>query len=167
VGLPASFQPVRGFGEWFGFLGGIVVGCAVLALIGWNAIRLADGRVTVSELACIDPTDPCNWSSYRVENDTAVQVVLRRCMQHCGNGDRRLDPIVIESGRTTSTEAVTALVGSRAWWEVWSSSQGWVGCLVLDGHHHKRDGDVVLVSYVQPCRAGAVSTPARPAPTIN
>lgn len=163
--LIGSFPPGRGLGRWVGLLGGLVVACAILALIGWNVVRLAEGQVSVSELACIDVTDPCNYSSYSVKNDAALPVVLRECMHHCGRGDRRLDPVSIDVARTTSNDAVTALVGSRAWWEVRSSSNHLLGCLVLDGHQHKHDGDVVVVSSVQPCRAHASSTPARAAQT--
>ena len=55
-----------------GLTGGLVaavLACAVLALIAWNVVRLATGQVAPSELACIDPTDPCNYSTYRVLND--------------------------------------------------------------------------------------------------
>src|SRR5438046_2106321 len=97
VSIPVSVHP-RGFRGWAAFLTGSVAVCAVLSLIGWNAVRLAEGQVSVSELACVgDPTDPCNWSGYRVENDTALPVVLRECMHHCGSGDRRLDPMFVKS----------------------------------------------------------------------
>jgi hypothetical protein len=136
-----------------------------LSLIGWNAVRLAKGEVSLSDLACIgDPTDPCNWSSYRVANNTGGAVVLRECMHHCGKGDRRLDPVAVKAGGTTSDDAVTALVGDRAWWEMRSSSNQLLGCLVLDGHRHKHDGDLVLVSSVRPCRANAPSSPTQARP---
>jgi hypothetical protein len=141
---------------------GTIAACSVCSLISWNAVRLAEGQVSLSDLACVgDPTDPCNWSSYRVENDTGGPVVLRECMHHCGEGDRRLDPVSLRAGGTTSDDAVTALVGDRAWWEMRSSSNQSLGCLVLDGHRHKRDGDLVLVSSVRPCRASAPSSPAQ------
>ena len=137
----------------------------MLALVGWNALRLAEGRVSVSELACVDPTDPCNYSTYRVENDTGAPVVLRECMHHCGSGDQRLDPVSIDVGRTTAGDAVTALVSSRDWWEVRTSSHRLIECLVLEGHRHKHDGDAVVASSAEPCRAHALSTPARAAGT--
>jgi len=139
----------------------ICVGGAILTLVAWNAARLARGEVSFSELACVDPTDSCNYSTYRVLNDTTGPVLLRECMHHCGRGDRRLDPIVVESGRTTSGAAVPALVGSRNWWEVESLSHSRLGCLVLDGHRHKRDGDLVDVSAVGPCSANAARTPVQ------
>ena len=109
-------------------------------------MRLAEGQVSLSDLTCVDdPTDPCNWSSYRVKNDSAVPVVLRECMHHCGSGHRRLDPVLVKIDETTSGDAVTALVGDRAWWEVRSSSNRLLGCLVLDGHRHKHDADLVVV----------------------
>ena len=161
--IPASLRP-RGFSGWVALFAGTVAVCTVLSLIGWNAVRLVKGQVSVSDLACVgDPTDPCNWSSYRVENDTGGPVILRECMHHCGTGDRRLDPVAVRTGGTTSGDAVTALVRGRAWWEGRSSSNSFLGCLVLDGHGRKHDGDLVLVSYVRPCRANAPSSPTRPA----
>ena len=151
----------RGFGGRLALLGGILVACAIGALIGWNAVRLAKGQVSLSELACVDPTDPCNWSTYRVENDMAEPVVLRECLHHCGSGDRRLDPVFVGIGRT-SRDVLTASIGSRAWWEVRSTSHRLLGCLVLDGHQHKQDGAVVVVSSAEPCSADAASTPTRP-----
>jgi hypothetical protein len=147
-----------------GRLVGAVLACAILTLIAWNGVRLATGQVTASELACIDPTDPCNYSTYRVLNDTGTPVVLRECIHHCGAGDRRLDPVPVRNGTTTSGDAVTALVGSSAWWEVLSRSNRSLGCLVLDGHKHKRDGDLVRVSALGRCAPDAAPTPARAAP---
>jgi hypothetical protein len=161
--IPASVRP-RGFPGRVALFAGTFAACAVLSLIGWNAVRLAKGQVSLSDLACLgDPTDPCNWSSYRVKNDSAVPVVLRECMHHCGSGDRRLDPVLVKIDETTSGDAVTALVADRAWWEVRSSSNRLLGCLVLDGHRHKHDGDLVVVSSVQPCRVNSPTTPARAA----
>ena len=148
---PNWFEPVRGFGEWIGFLGGIAVACGIISLIVWNVVRVRDRDITWSELACIDPTDSCNWSTYRVQNDTPTAVVLRECLNECGAGDRRLDPVRIERGQTMGGDAVTALVGSRDWWEVRSASGQALGCLVLDGHPHKRDGQLVAVSSARSC----------------
>jgi hypothetical protein len=39
-----------GRGEWVALLGGIVVAVAVLTLIGWNVVRLAEGKTTVEAL---------------------------------------------------------------------------------------------------------------------
>ena len=163
LSIPASVRP-RSFSGWAALFAGTVAACAVLSLIGWNAVRLAKGQVSLSDLACVgDPTDPCNWSSFRVENDTGRPVILRECMHHCGGGDRRLDPVAVRTGEMTSDDAVTALVGDRAWWEVRSSSNQLLGCLVLDGHRHKHDGNLVLISAVQPCRTNAPSSPTRTA----
>jgi hypothetical protein len=166
VSIPASVHPRGGWG-WAALCAGTFAASAVLSLVGWNAVRLASGQVSLSDLACVgDPTDPCNWSSYRVQNDTDAPVVLRECMQSCARGDRRLDPVSVKTGEVTSGHAVTALVGGRAWWEVRSSSNHLLGCLVLDGHRHKQDGDLVRVSFVQPCRANAPMTPTR-APVLQ
>lgn len=81
------FVPPYGLGEWIGLVGGIVVAVVVLALVGWNVVRLAEGETTVEALTCVDPTDSCNWSSYRVINDSNVPVVLRECQHHCEGGD--------------------------------------------------------------------------------
>ena len=84
------FRSPDSLGEWLGLLGGTLVLAALVTVIVWNVVRLADGKVTVSGLACVDPTDPCNWSSYRVVNDTGTPIALRECLHQCGNGDRRL-----------------------------------------------------------------------------
>jgi hypothetical protein len=100
-----------------GPLGGIVVALVFLALVGWNVVRLAEGETTVEALACVDPTDPCNWSSYRVANDSNAPVVLRECEHRCESGDRRLDPILVAPGTLSSSDRVRAAVGARDWWE--------------------------------------------------
>lgn len=133
---------------------------ALVTLIVWNVVRLADGKVTVSDLACVDPTDSCNWSNYRVINDTDTPVVLRECLHQCGNGDRRLEPILVAPNATTSDDGnqVTASVGGRNWWAVQTVSGHQIGCLVLDGHSSKRDGDLVLVSSARRCGSASVTT---------
>jgi carbohydrate-binding DOMON domain-containing protein len=57
------FVPPYGLGEWVGLVGGIVVAVVVLALTGWNVVRLAEGETTVEALTCVDPTDSCKLSS--------------------------------------------------------------------------------------------------------
>jgi hypothetical protein len=58
---PASVRP-RGFPGWVALFAGAIAASVVLSLIGWNAVRLAKGEVSLSDLACVgDPTDPCNW----------------------------------------------------------------------------------------------------------
>jgi hypothetical protein len=159
---PLWFRAPNSLGEWLGLLGGALVLAALVALIAWNVVRLADGKVTVSDLACVDPTDPCNWSSYRVINDTDTPVVLRECLHQCGNGDRRLEPILVASKATTPNNGhqVTANVGGRSWWAVKTVSGQQIGCLVLDGHSSKRDGYLVLVSSARRC--GSASVPTTP-----
>ena len=143
----------------------VVVASGIAALVIWNVVRLARGQMTVAQLTCIDPTDPCNVSTYRVRNDINQLVVLRECMHHCGRDDRRLDPITLPPGETTpdTVAAVTALVGSRAWWEVQSRSGHALGCLVLDGHPVKRNGFLVDVSDLERCTLPAPSTSAEAA----
>jgi hypothetical protein len=150
---PEWFEPPHGFGDWVGFLLGILVGAVVLAVIGWGAVRLAQGEITFSEPTCIDFTDPCNWSSYRVFNDTGKLIVLRECDDRCQPGDGRSDPIIVGAGAITRDDVyeVRASVKERDWWAVESRTGRQIGCLVLDGHPHKHDGDVVLASAVQPC----------------
>ena len=152
----------HGLGGWLAFIGGLLVAAALLSLIAWNIWRLAEGKVTPNELACVDPTDPCNWSAYRVHNDTPTPVVLRECQHHCGKGDNLLDPVSVTPGRTTGSDVygVSATVGARDWWQVQSPAGAVLGCLVLDGHPHKRDGDLVDVSAATPCREDAASTPS-------
>jgi hypothetical protein len=157
---PSWFHPVRGPGEWVAFLAGIALIPAFLALVAWNVVRLADGQETFSELVCVDPTDPCNWSSYRVLNDTGAAIVLRECDDRCQHVDRRLEAIVVPPGATTVGEEVRATVESRNWWEVRTQSGRLLGCLVLDGHAHKRDGDVVRASSLAPCSSGRTTAVA-------
>jgi hypothetical protein len=132
-------------GECVGLLGGIVVAVVVLALIGWNVVRLTEGKTTVEALACVDPTDQCNSSSYRVANDSNAPVVLRECAHHCGSGDRRLDPILVAPGTMSSSDQVRATVGARDWWEAQTVPGRQIGCLILAGDSSKHDGDAVLV----------------------
>jgi hypothetical protein len=150
---PSRFRPADSLGEWLGLLGGILVVATLVALIVWNVLRLADGKATFSGLACVDPTDPCNWSSYRVVNDTDTPVVLRECLHQCGNGDRRLEPILVAPRATTPNNGhqVTASVGGRDWWEVQTVSGRQIGCLLLDGHSSKHDGDTVRVLSARRC----------------
>jgi hypothetical protein len=138
-----------------------VAAVAVVSLVAWNVIRLAQGKVTASELACVDPTDPCNRSAYKVANDTRQPIVLRECSHHCGRGDREGDAVRVLPGESTqsSVDVVSALVGGREWWSVRVRGHR-DGCLVLDGHEHKRDGDIVRVSAARPCRENAPNTPA-------
>jgi hypothetical protein len=150
---PSWFVSPDSLGEWVGLLGGIAVLAGVVALIGWNMVRLIDGKTTFAALTCVDPTDPCNWSNYRVVNDSDVAVVLRECEDRCKSGDRRLYPIFVPAGTVTSNSGYQpkALVGARNWWEVQTVSGRQIGCLVLNGHPLKHDGDVVRVSSVQRC----------------
>lgn len=154
-------QTHKSLGGWIGLVGGIAVAAAIVMLIGWNIARLVEGRVTLSELACVDPTDPCNRSSYRVVNDTFMPVVLRECLNRCERSDSRFDPIYVAPGATTADSAneVNALVGALNWWEVQAPPGRPIGCLVLDGHAHKHDGDKVRVSSVEPCSSRSVRTP--------
>ena len=149
---PSWFEPVRGFGEWFGFLGGIAVIVGVLALIAWSGLRLADGRVSFSGLSCLDPTDLCNYSTYRVHNNTHVNVTVRGCFHWCGPTDNWSDAYRIAPGAASSATAVTAPVDGRAWWLVVAPGGRRLGCLVLDGHRSSQNGAVVLVSEARPCR---------------
>jgi hypothetical protein len=148
---PSWFAPPNSAGDWVGLLGGIAVAAAVLAVIGWNVARLTEGKTTVEALACVDPTDPCNWSSYRVANDSNAPVVLRECVHRCESGDRKLDPILVAPGTMSSSDQVRATVGARNWWEVQTVSGHQIGCLVLDGHSSKHDGDTVRVSSARRC----------------
>src|ERR1035437_1423435 len=112
-------EPLGGGGAFFKRVGprvlAAVVVSAVAAIVVWNIVRLVQGQTTVAQLACVDPTDPCNFSAYQVTNDTNRPVVLRECMHHCGPGDRLLDPITVGPTETTpdSVSAVYALVGAR------------------------------------------------------
>jgi hypothetical protein len=151
---PEWFAPPKGLGDWVGFVGGIVVAVCVLAFIGWTGVRLAQGSVRFEELYCgFDPTDPCNYSVYRVRNDTNRAVLLGECDERCQGADRGREPILIEAGGITGSRdyEVKVPIQERAWWQVETRSGQRIGCLVLDGHPHKHDGDIVLVSAAQRC----------------
>lgn len=131
----------------------VVVGLCLVAFVGWAVSRLVTGDLTFTEATCIDPTDPCNWSSYRVYNDTSAPVVLDECGP-CG-------PIKVAPGETTrnSVYVVNAIIGERTRWRVQTPSGTVRGCLWLDGHRHKRDGALVNVSSAGPCTTNAPTTP--------
>jgi hypothetical protein len=150
---PEWFEPPHGLGDWIGLLLGTLVAAGILAVIGWGVARLAEGKITFSEATCIDFTDPCNWSSYRVVNDLNKPIVLRECDDHCQAGDGRSDSILVEAGTMTRNDVyeVRASIKGRDWWQVESRTGRQIGCLVLDGHPHKHDGDIVLASSAQPC----------------
>lgn len=155
---PSWFEPLDSVGEWIGFIGGIAVVCGIAAMFVFDG----DG---VSQLLCWEPGDSCGYSVYRIRNDLDQPIVVRECMHHCGTGDQRLDPIAVPAGRVTQNSflAVSAIVGLHDWWEVKSASGEVLGCLVLDGHAHKHDGDLVVVSAAGPCTPQAAVTPFVPA----
>jgi hypothetical protein len=106
------------------------------------------------QATCFDFTDECNWSVYVVRNDTDRPVELRPCANHCGEGDSRYDPVSIDPGTASSYEqygGVKATTQTLNWWAVEDEAGRTLGCLVLDGHPDKEDGDVVLVSEREPC----------------
>lgn len=132
----------------------VVIVVGLLVLLGAHAAQLTCG---------FDPTDDCNWSVFVVSNDSPSAVALRQCLHHCGQGDRRLDPIYVAAGQGSPPRqygSVYATTGGLAWWEVTdASTQRQLGCLVLDGRGDKTDGKVLLVSRAHPCRATQPPTP--------
>jgi hypothetical protein len=81
-------------------------------------------------------------------------VSLRGCIHHCDKGDQRLDPVVVAAGgRSPATQygGVSALTGTRSWVAVESVLGKTLGCLVVDGHPDKSDGDLVRVTEMEPC----------------
>ena len=156
---PEWFQAVSGWSDWVGFSGGLLVIVGLIALFLSPGLR-SDGVAFFSLPDCLDPTGACKWSAYRVRNDTLSPVVLRECFHHCELTDERGDPIVVASGAVTRDDVfqVSALVAELDWWEVRSQSRRRLGCLVLDGHTHKYDGDIVLVSSAGLCWPGAPAT---------
>jgi hypothetical protein len=154
---PEWFEPPHGPGDWFALVLGVLLAAGTLALVGWVAgrgvERLAEGKLTFSEATCIDFTDPCNWSSYRVFNDTHKRILVRECDDRCQTGDGRNPPILVEADRLTRNDVyeVRATVKERDWWLVESRTGRQIGCLVLDGHPLKHDGDIVRASSTQPC----------------
>jgi hypothetical protein len=157
---PAWFEPVDSVGEWIGLLGGLLAACALVALGGLIARDLASGATTFDELLCFKPGEPCRYSVYRVRNDTGAPVEIRWCLHHCGEGDRKGVGIPIAPGGTTVNDehGVQAIISNLNWFELRAESGSVLGCLVLDGHPHKHDGDLVVVSDVAPCRNDAKAT---------
>jgi hypothetical protein len=123
----------------------------VLALVAGVLVRVVTGKVAVSSLLCVDIHDSCNWSTYRVLNDTSAPVVLREWDNHCGRGDHRSGLITVVPELMTRDDAIVEPIGTRGWWEVATASGTPLGCLVLDGHPAKQDGDVVAISAARPC----------------
>jgi hypothetical protein len=90
-----------------------------------------------------------------VANDSGHEVSLRECLHHCGEGDQRLDPVAVAAGERSPAKqygSVTALTGTRNWIAVESPTGRTLGCLIVDGHPDKRDGDLVRVSQMAACR---------------
>lgn len=131
-----------------------VAGLSAVALATMGLSLGGCGPHSFRQATCVDVTDDCNWSVVIVRDDTPRAVVLRPCAHHCGAGDQLDDPITLASGQATSNSqygGVRAPTGSLAWVAVQAATGRRLGCLVLDGHPDKRDGDVVLVSQVRPC----------------
>ena len=140
----------------------VLAACAAVA-------TSCSGPHSFRQATCIDPTDDCNWSVVVVANDIAKPVQLRECVHHCGKGDRRLDPIVLaprEKSPDTQYGSIQALTGDRSWVAVESHNGTTLGCLVLDGHADKSDGDVVRVSALTRC-GDAKSIAATPVGTVR
>jgi hypothetical protein len=140
------------------------------ALVGAAILGVAAcGPRSFRQATCVDPTDDCNWSVVVVANDTTRPVTLRVCVHHCGKGDQRLDPItVLPSRRSPATQygGIYALTGSQTWVAVQSYDGKTTGCLVLDGHPDKRDGDLVRVSEMTVC-GDARTSAAIPVGRVN
>jgi hypothetical protein len=112
------------------------------------------GPHSLRQATCFDPTDDCNWSVVVVQNDTPRSLIIQECIHHCGRGDQRLDPItLLPEDRSPATQygGITALTGTRTWVAVETKTGATLGCLVLDGHPDKQDGDLVPVSEMAPC----------------
>jgi hypothetical protein len=114
----------------------------------------ACGPHSLRQATCFDPTDDCNWSVVVIENNTAEDVTLRECDHHCGRGDHRADPIELAPRERTATSqygGISALTGTLTWVAVQSVDGRTLGCLVLDGHRDKLDGDLVRVTEMGRC----------------
>jgi hypothetical protein len=155
---PSWFEPVDSVGEWIGLLGGLLALGGIVALVVVGGINW---KATSAFLDCPSPLDSCNWSAYRVRNDTSRIVVLRECENWCEAGDQLYDPVRLEPGSLSSTDAVIANVNSRAWWEVKRLSGRQLGCLVLNGYSTRHNGELVLVSAARPCSPTQPTTPIR------
>jgi hypothetical protein len=127
----------------------------VLVTVALSVLLGGCGPHSFRQATCVDVTDDCNWSVVVVRNDTPRAVAVRPCLHHCGPGDRRLDAVLLASGDSSPKKqygGVYANTGALNWWEVQDTTGKALGCLVLDGHADKRDGDIVLVSQTRPCR---------------
>ena len=124
--------------------------CAVFLAVACTAC----GPHSFRQATCVDPTDDCNWSVVVVQNTTSRLVILRQCVHHCGRGDKRLDPITLLPGHrspVTQYGGIAASTGTRNWVAVETRMGATLGCLVLDGHPDKRDGDLVSVAQLARC----------------
>jgi hypothetical protein len=135
---------------------------ATLATASMLAVLLGGcGPHSFRQATCFDATDDCNWSVVVVRNDTPHAVALRLCMHHCRPGDHRLDPVTVPIGASSPKNqygGIDANTGGLSWWAVEDPARRTLGCLVLDGHPDKRDGDVVLISQARPCRDSEPAT---------
>ena len=121
------------------------------------------GPHSLRQATCFDPTESCNWSVVVVRNDTPTTVILRPRADNCQPGDPRVDTVPVPAGASSpSTQygSVYALTQQLNCWAVEDTSRDTLGCLLLDGHPDKRDGDVVLVSEAIPCRGATRATRA-------
>lgn len=157
---PSWMEPISGVGDWIAVTLGALVVLGIAAVVA----LLLSGSITDADIdyyTCLMPNEPCRESAYRVTNDTSTAVLVRECLNHCGKGDERLEPVTILPGRTTGTEypyPIGADVGLHTWFEVLTVSGRRRGCLVLDGHRRKHDGDRVVISAATPCRTSALPT---------
>lgn len=165
---PSWMEPVDSISDWLALSFGLIVLIAFpvgIASVVWKGVPFSGDQVgswlnsgggdnPSPWWACVDPTDACNWSIYRVQNDTRSTVVLRECDHRCAKNDHLGDPINLPPDAVSPKDAyvgVTALVDTHDWWLVQSASGRVLGCLVLDGHQRRRDDEHVLVSAARPC----------------
>jgi len=157
-------EPLDSVSEWLGLIGGLLFVSVFVALIGAVGFRLTSASHVaraLDQVTCgLDPTDPCNWSLVVVKNDTHAAVLLEPCEHHGGEGDHCGPPIAVPRGARSTRdqyEGVQALTGTRTWVAIVQSGRR-LGCLVLDGHSTKRDGDLVLASEARGCGNSATPT---------
>jgi hypothetical protein len=121
----------------------------ILVLLGaLIAAEVADDRVGCGS---VDPTDPANYSTVRILNDTSRAVVLDDCLgAYCAEQDS----ILLEPRQRTSVDAACASSGpDMTSWRL-TGGGSLLGYIAVNTPR-KHDGLVFVVSHASPNRSTA------------
>jgi hypothetical protein len=133
------------------------VALGVTALVGVAAVLFVVDELD-SRAGCgsVDPTDPANYSTVAIRNDTSTVVAVDRCEGgYCGPDEARS---VLAPGGELQVDAACGVSGAAATsWRITTPSGGLIGFIVV-ATPMKHDGLVYPVSHVVASRAVA-STP--------